>query len=200
MTEIICNCEKSFEAEVPDVIDLAHDPGVIEEILTGTFLIFTCPHCGNAIKPEFPLNIVDSTTGVDIFLIPEIDRNRFLLGLYGNDDHDRVVVGFAELVEKLQITKASLDDKAVELLKYYLLVKAGSGANPRIFFAKIENENLVFDIFGLKTDEIGIARIPRALYESACQDLASKVNEEPYKMILEPPYVSVTKIEITEEE
>ena len=200
MTEITCACERSFEVDIPESIDLASFPEAADEIIAGTFLELTCPHCNNLIKPEFPLHVIDSRGTTDIFLIPEIDRDRFLLGVSEHSNHKRVAIGFAELAEKLLIARAGLNDSAVELIKYYLLIKARSAANPQIFFRKVEKDDLVFEILGMKADEIGIAHIPRKLYDSALSELATKMHEDPYKIILEPPYVSITKVEIAEEE
>jgi hypothetical protein len=200
MTEITCACERSFEVDIPDSVDLATQPKATDEIIAGTFLTFTCPHCGNQIKPEFPFHVFDSSDATDIFMIPEIERDRFLLGISEHTDHERVVIGFSELAERLLIRRAGLDDRAVELIKYYLLIKAGPTANPQIFFRKVESEDLILEILGMKADEVGVARIPRKLYDSALQDLSTKIHEDPYRIILEPPYVSITKIEIAEEE
>lgn len=198
MATITCVCDKTFDAVIPESVDLSDDTGTLRQILKGTYLTFTCPHCGHLVKPEEPLRVTDANRDIDIFLVPERDRNRYLLGLTDYPDADRVVIGYPELVEKLKIYDAGLDDSAVELIKYYLLVRVGAGTTPTILFEDIERESLVLEIIGLRDDEVGRVNIPRGTYEQAASELPEKRLEEPYNTFLEPPYVSINKIEIEE--
>jgi hypothetical protein len=186
-----CVCEKTFEAEIPDSVELTADKTIVERILDGTFLTYTCPHCGYSVKPEVPLRITDSSLNID-------KRNRYLLGMTDFPSAGRIVIGYKELVEKLKIYLADLDDCAIELIKYYLLARAGPGAAPSIYFQERDGDELLFDIFGLREDEIGKARIPGELYEKSLGELPEKRGEEPFISFLTPPYVSITKIEIEE--
>jgi len=198
MSVVTCVCEKTFEADIPETVDLSAGAETVESILRGTFLTFTCPHCGHSVKPEVPIRFTDPGKGRDIYLIPERDRNRFLLGQIEHPPVKRIVIGYAELVEKLKIYTEKLDDCAVELIKYYILVKAGSGASPSIYFDRIDENMLVFDILGLREDEIAEIKIKREVYDKAEAELPLKRQEEPYNMFLQPPYVSISKIEIEE--
>ena len=198
MGEITCVCEKTFEAVLPESIELSDSPDTVGKILDGSFLTFTCPHCGFAVKPEIPLRITDSSRDMEIFLVPERDRNRYLLGLAEYQTGGHIVIGYGELVEKLKVYAASLDDGAVELIKYYMLAKAGAGVTPRILFRGYEDGELVFDIFGLRDGEVGRARVSRQLYEKAVDELPEKLRHEPFSSFLAPPYVSINKIEIEE--
>ena len=200
MSTITCVCEKSFEADIPESVELSEDPVAYKQIIDGAFLTFTCPHCSHSIQPDLPLRITDSSKGIDIFVVPERERNRYLLGLTGYDSPDRIVIGYAELAEKLRIYMTDLDDSAVELLKYYLLIKAGAGFTPSIYFTGIEGNSLLFDIVGLRDDEVGRLKIGRDVYEKAAKELPAKKDEEPYSTFLEPPYVSISKVEVEVEE
>ena len=198
MAEITCMCDTTFEADLPDSIDLSKDPGLEKAIMDGCFLSFACPKCGSTIKPDVALLVTKPDIDLDVFMVPEKERNRFLLGLTEYEGYKRVVIGFAELVEILTIHNADLDDRAVELLKYYLLAKSGAGTNPTITFVGLENRHLLFRIAGLQADEVGIARIPREVYEKSLLELPMKETEEPYSVFLSYPYVSISKVEIEE--
>ena len=198
MGMITCVCEKSFEADLPESVELSTTTDTVERIFDGTFLNFTCPHCGYSVKPEVPMRFTDSSRDIDIFLVPERDRNSFLLGHTEYHSPGRIVIGYSELVEKLKVYAASLDDSAVELIKYYLLAKAGAGATPIIYFRGCEEGDLLFDIFGVRDDEVGRARVPRELYEKSVKEFSEKRRQEPFSSILTPPYVSITKVEIEE--
>ncbi|MBN1686743.1 MAG: CpXC domain-containing protein [Spirochaetales bacterium] len=198
MGTITCVCEKSFEADIPEAVELSGSTDVYQRLLDGTFLAFTCPHCGHEIRLDAPLRVTDALKGMDIFVVPDHDRNRYLLGLSDYTSGGRIVIGYAELLEKLRIYAENLDDSAVELIKYYLLVKAGAGVTPAIYFHGIENDTLIFDIVGLRNDEVGRIKIGRDIYEKAVNELPDKRQEEPYSTILQPPYVSICKVEIEE--
>ena len=195
MAVLTCTCEKNFEFDIPESVDLSLRPEATEEILSGTFFTLTCPHCGEIIKPEFPLKITDQEKKIDIFLVPEMERDRYLAGLTHYPESARVVIGFAELAEKLRILSDELDDRAVEILKYYLLLKAAN-QDLRIYYKETDGDDLVFEIIGLRDGEVGNARIPEALYNTSKHELEHKLGEEPFSLFLEPPYVSVNKIEL----
>lgn len=89
----------------------------------------TCPRCGKRLTPEFPFRLSLAGGRGEIMLVPEKDR----IGLArGKLDYElgspyRVVVGFPELAEKLHILAAGLDDRVIEIMKYYLLTGAAGG-------------------------------------------------------------------------
>lgn len=196
MAEITCICEKTFEADIPDSIDLNAEPGAASRILDGSYLTLTCPHCGNIIKPEFPIHVTNDEHGIDVFLVPEVERDRYLAGLTEYTGYNRVVIGFPELAEKLRIAADGLDDRAIEILKFYLLAKAGPGAEPKIYYRSRNDGKLMFEILGLREGEVGNAALEESLYRRSLAELPVKEKEEPFSVFLEPPYVSVSKIEL----
>ncbi|MEW5816032.1 MAG: CpXC domain-containing protein, partial [Spirochaetota bacterium] len=132
--------------------------------------------------------------GIDIFLIPEAERNSYLAGRISYETGKRAVIGYPELLEKLVILRNDLDDEAIEIVKYYVLQKTETEAEIKILFDTLEGANLVFHIYGLKAGEIGISRITRAFYDKVISVLADKRKEEPFDEILHPPYISIRKI------
>jgi len=205
---IACFCEKTFDAEIPDAIDLSLDEGVQDLILGGDFMAVTCPACGKRLTPEFPcvVSMAGEIPGAggarDVLLVPELDRVACLSGRHGGlkDGHARVAIGMPELVEKVLIFSRSLDDRVVEIMKYYLLTgSAGSAAEDRevtLRYSGDEGERMVFHITGLSEGQIGVARLGRDIYDRIQSDLATRLAEEPFSIFCDAPYVSIRKAEL----
>ncbi len=201
--EIVCFCEHRFETDPPDEVDLARSPEMEEAIVMGSFMATKCPRCGRLLKPEYPARVRDDARGIDLFLVPEEDRRDYLRGAlpYPTGGSARLVIGYAELVERLQIARCGLDERAIEVVKYYLLRRAlqesdadDRAARTAVLFARQEGEALVFHVHGLKADEVAVVRVPRAKYEQVLVGLEKRLHEEPFDRLLQPPYVSINNL------
>lgn len=190
-----CFCDFPITMEVPDEIDLRENPETGKAIRDGTFLSTTCENCGKLLKPEFPLRITDKSRGIDIFLIPEDKRSAFLTGREKFPPADRIVIGIPELLEKITIYENELDDRALELIKFYLLQKAGKDSIELYFHKKKEN-SLILHIHGLKPKEIGVTKIPMSVYEKAKISVNTKKYDNAVEESLSPPYISVKPLSI----
>jgi hypothetical protein len=206
---IACFCEKTFEADLPTVIDVAARPEAADEVLRGEFMAVTCPACGKRLTPEFPCRFSGVPAGslgaLDIELVPEVERVAYLAGRLGRDlrKPDRVAIGVPELAEKLTIFRAGLDDRAVEILKYLLVTRPGRDAQPApaagremiVIFRGIEGGKLLFHIAGLRENEVAVARLEQALYDRIVADLVNRLADEPFRDFCDPPYVSLRRVE-----
>lgn len=202
--ELTCMCERTLSVDFADAVDLQAEPAREDEILEGTFMSVRCA-CGKLLKPEFPFRIRDAQRGLDIYLVPSLDRARFLMGKLESvpTGVQRVVVGFAEMQEKLRIANAKLDDRAVEIAKYHLLRRAEAdnpGRDVVIYFATRGGGFLTFDVHGLRPGEIGRLRVPEDAVERITADLPRNLKREPYRSFLTGPYVSCTRVAEGEEE
>ena len=110
----------------------------------------------------------------------------------------KIVIGYSELVEKIRLKTNGLDDRAVEIIKYYLLEKAlisaDSESEIRIVFKRMESCSLVFNIEGLKTGNVGVSKISTDIYNKTVVNLENTINQEPFNTLLAPPYISLNKI------
>ncbi len=195
MKTITCFCEHTFSIEAPEHIDLRMHPEIREKILTGTFMSFLCPQCGAELKPEFPVHITDGDKGIDLFFIPELERNSYLTGRTSYSAA-RIVIGFPELQEKFKLYEAQLDEKAIELIKAYFLERAESSGEIHIYFGKLEQEHLLFYIEGLKDSETAVTKISHQVYASFKEKIDNKTYDTALEEILTPPYISVEKIRV----
>jgi hypothetical protein len=197
-------CERVVKADFPDEVDLAKEPAREDEILDGTFMSVRC-ECGKLLKPELPFRVRDATRGLDVFLVPSLDRAQLLLGTLEGVPTGvaRVVVGFPEMQEKLRIANAKLDDRAVEIAKFHLMkraVAAGPGKDVAIYFASRGGGFLTFDVHGLRPGEIGRLRVPEEAVERIVAELPKNLKREPYASFLKGPYVSCTLVGEGEED
>jgi hypothetical protein len=206
MKKITCYCEETFEADIPDEVDLDKNPGAITSIIEGTFMCATCPRCGKTLKPEYPFRLFSTSRGINLYFIPELDRSPYLLGKleYSIGTPDRVVIGYKELVEKIRIYQENLDDMVIETIKYYLMKKAVETSDNEepdidVYFYEKKPGSFIFHIEGLKEKEIAVTEIKKDMYDKIVKDIDQKAKSEPFKDFLTPPYVSIKRIYIENE-
>jgi len=206
MKKITCYCEETFEADIPEKVDFDQNPGALTAILQGEFMSVTCPACGKILKPEYPFSLTGSTEGIDFFFVPEMDRAAYFIEKleYDTGTHQRIIIGYRELVEKIKIYKEDLDDRIIEVIKYYLLQKAvdtvkDEDADIDIYFHEKKAGALVFHIEGIKKDEIAVTQIQGEMYDKIAGDIDKKASTDPFQTFLKPPYVSIKKVYIDNE-
>ncbi len=197
---IACFCDKVFDAEIADSADLDAEPDVEKQIESGDFMAVKCPQCGKRLTPEFPFRLsLKSGRGV-LLLVPEKDRADLSRGKldYQTADAYRIAVGFPEMAEKLCILAAGLDDRVIEIMKYYLLTGSmASGDQERDITLRWKGEEdgrHVFHVLGLKEGEIGVARLGREVYAKIAADIETRAGEDPFRDFCTPPWVSVNKV------
>ncbi len=198
LRRIACFCDNAFDADIPDSADLAAEPEVAKLIASGDFMAVTCPKCGKRLTPEFPFRL-SLADGRELFLVPENDLGGFIRGKL---DYDvgapfRVVVGFAEMAEKVKILAAGLDDRVIEIMKYYLITgNAQPEEQDRAVTLRYQGEEggrHVFHVLGLKEGEVGVARLASEIYRKIEADVEKRIQEEPFRGFCAPPWVSVRK-------
>jgi hypothetical protein len=197
---IACFCETTFDAVIPASADLKVDPDVEQLILDGSFMSVTCPACSKMLSPEYPFHLTGVREVGDVFLIPEADRNAYARGKldYTTGSPGRIAIGFPELVEKLIIFNTGMDDRIIEIMKYYLLTGASAPqdeeSDVRVLYRGSDEGRLIFNIIGMKEGEVGVARLAEGLYAKIAADLPGRLLEEPFKDFCQAPWVSVSRL------
>lgn len=203
MRSVTCPCEAVFEADLPESVDLDTRPRAVEEILDGSFLSARCPECGTVVKPDLPVRVTSEARGIDIQVVPEMERYAFYRGAVPLPSGSEAVIGYRELVERIRAVRDGVSPRALEVLKYLLLARAQQDspeAEIVIEYAGREEDAFVFDVWGMKPDEAGVVRVPGAVYEKTLSELARKSSEEPFSRIFAGTYRSVRVLEADPEE
>ena len=196
---ITCRCENRVEIVVEAEYDISIGSPAHQAIRDGSFLSTRCDRCGERVAAEFDFEAIDGCQRRMRFL-PESQRNRFMLGTVEISEGQRVLIGFRELAEHVELMRDRLEREPIEFMKYQILRRANSTADVRIYYDGREGSELRFHIHGLKEDEIAVMRLPETIYSRSRTDVDSLRGSEPIRTILEPPYVSIHKIELEPEE
>ncbi len=198
MRKLTCHCEQTFNADIPETVNLDDSPEVIADIADGSFLTCVCPTCNATLHTDLKTRFDWPSKKTSLVLIPEIDRFAYLSGLIPHEADAQAVIGYAELADRVAALAANLDPIAVEAIKYHLLVKSREAAganNATIVFEKVdEGGNLEFHIHGIREGEIAVSKLPRSIYDAVKTDLAADPEKDPYPQITNGSYVSVKNI------
>ena len=200
MRTVHCNCGNEIEADIPETYDVEKNPGLLEGIVRGDFLTLRCDQCGTLLKLELPVRITSSSHDMDLYYLPDSKREQFLGDTEDFPEAKRIVFGYPELVEKALTALHGLDDRVIEILKYFYLRKNPNAENITIYLDEVQETSLLFRIHGLKKDEVGIAKIDRAFYNKIGEELDAIVEKEDLTEVIEPPYVSIKKVVVEVEE
>lgn len=119
-------CHTQFPFIVHDSINVGIDPQDKEKILDMSIFQYHCPHCGNTDIVCYPLLYHDPVNGLWIqvywreedFGRPVEEKVQDLIRIMGQKHYRRrEVFGYWELIEKIRIFDAGLDDFAIALMK-----------------------------------------------------------------------------------
>ena len=165
--KIICpSCGKEGEFLVWDSINTVLNPEMKEKVRNRSAFVFTCPHCQQSAEVQYDFLYHQMEDNLMIYQVneKEVGRTQEMFLNAGTDMESeykfRVVVSREELLEKLEIFDAGLDDRVVEMEKIFLLAgimeKYPEKKIEQSFFARNETDELLVFV----TDkEIGRAHV-----------------------------------------
>lgn len=198
MRTITCNCEHAFEADLPEEVNLDLEPETFASITSGSFLTCTCPACGAVLHTDLETRILWPSRGMQLILFPELTRVSLLSGRQTAPDGFELVIGYAELADRVAVYGARLDPLAVETLKFHLIGKAKEtdpDRHPLITFERLESTgNLLFHVHGLRDDEVAVTTVPRSLYETIESRVLSNPDTEPHSLLRNGSWISALNI------
>ena len=176
--KITCFCENSFDAEVPEEINL-DECSNLEEIQNGTFMNFTCPSCGKKHKPEFRLSVLWPSKNLCFEVFPELDRGEFYRRKKPPAEKKpypmETIIGYPEMAERLAVIRDGFDPLAMESIKYFLHIKAEEqypDDEMEIYYFAFQEkkETIEFHIHGIRADEVAVMKVPLSLYKKTLDD------------------------------
>ena len=143
-------CHKQVPFILHSSINVGIDPQDKEKVLDLSIFQYHCPHCGAADIACYPLLYHDPEQGLLIqvfwreedFGQPVEKELRDLIEIMGQKHYRRrEVFGYWELVEKIRIFDAGLDDFAIALMKSMNKIQQ---EEVQLFFDKREDKQLKF--------------------------------------------------------
>lgn len=203
MRKVTCRCDTSFEANLPEEVDLDASPGTLGEILSGDFLSVACPSCGAKLKPELRVRLFSKKLGLDMVAFPELERISLYRGVADLPKGAEAIVGYPELFERARILTDGLDPEAIEIMKYWLAQKAveqAPDAEIAVAYAGKKGEKLAFHVTGLKEGQVAVLPIDQATYAKTLSEKARSIKEAPFSRIFKGPYRSIRALEADAED
>lgn len=168
-------------------VNVTLDPELRERVFERTLSKFCCRGCKLEASVEHDLLYHDMSLGFMIQLDSqgrfdgeEFDRLTPLLAGSGAGPRlTRVVGGYNELLEKVLIFEAKLDDRLLEVLKVMLVARQPEIADASLFFDSVSAES--FKLVALKGDMSGKLELPlSSLRELSSQPaLAGRLVSQP---------------------
>lgn len=156
----ICNnCGRQHELEVLSAVNVAEVPSLKAKVISGELFKWECPQCGTVNLIKYPFLYHDPAESLIIVLTDaQVSADSLPEGYTG-----RLVRSVGELVEKVKIFDAGLDDVVVELCKYVTLRELGSqvplkffrldGADAEMTFTYPQDGNMQMIAVGLNVYE-----------------------------------------------
>lgn len=203
MRKVTCMCETTFDADIPEEIDLDSNPGVLGDILAGDFLAVSCPSCGARLKPELRVRLISKKLGMDIVALPELERISLYRGAVELPKGAEALVGYPELFERARILEDGLDPGAIEIIKYWLVQKAeeqAPEADIRAAFAGRKGDRLSFQLSGLREGELAVLPVDQGTYVKTVAEKARSSREAPLSRVFKGPYRSIRVLEADAED
>lgn len=185
------NCTTENEVILWEKININMNPDLKEKLFDESINNLECKNCGYKSRIDIPLYYNDAKKHYFIYLVSDFpvgkeeedkliktlnDKTMTILNQEYNNKV-RVVFEYYNLLEKINIFEAGLDDRAIEgckiLARTQLKLLEGRGA-----FAGIEGDKLIFNFFEKEDKEaVKSFEIPKAMYEEVKQLIENKDKE-----------------------
>ena len=183
-------CQASADVELYDSVNIQTDPVLRSALMENQLNAVTCEDCGHAYRIDKPLLYSDPDRRMLIYWIPTADGDHekgeeSFRGMVSQmtqimpEDvglpEIHLVFTRTELVERIFMREAGLDERIIEYIKYMILVKNIEQVSPRdkvlLFNAEDSNEtSLCFVVQNLETRQLEtVIEYSREAYKGICE-------------------------------
>lgn len=122
MAHVNCSrCGKQTEIELRSIIQVAEDPELKLRVKDGSLFVWECPYCGSRNLAKYPVLYHDPQARLMIWLFPgdEMPPKAVEEAVAGLEGYTfRLVREVGDLIEKVNIQDAALDDVVMEVCKW----------------------------------------------------------------------------------
>ena len=132
-------CGTAFDVQRCDIVNVRENPELKASVISGDIFLQECPRCGRRHLASWPLVYLDPD---EMVLLMLSDKPLAMEDTGGYTA--RRVARAGDLVEKVKIFDAGLDDKAIELCKYVTKQEAGKEMDLRFLRLDGADNELVF--------------------------------------------------------
>lgn len=147
-TQITCpKCQHPQDFTIWNSVNVDLDSSLKDQILSGELTRFKCDQCQHTSEVVYPLLYHDMTrkmmvnfvAGGDISELVNQPLGAMMGGFHGYQF--RIVTSRNELIEKIWIAEAGLDDRAMELFKLSLIGQMDASEGDELLFAGEERKS-----------------------------------------------------------
>ena len=187
-------CEKEFDATIYTNINATTENGLAKRLRDGSLFLQYCPHCSQKINMEYSfiyhqvedhllvhycVSDEDLERAQKSLTQPSDEEKQMVNALMANDTMIRLVRSKAQLLEKVCIYDAGMDDRVIEIMKHMV---AGSFLrdNPD---KKISN--ICFNVYTQSGQEIEVGKKFLEIYCDNNKVAQAEVTEELYRMVFD---------------
>lgn len=148
---LVCSrCGQASPVPVHSVINVREHPELKEEVSSGRVFLWNCPVCGTPNLARYPFLYHDPDLRLLIWMSDgdrsvEEQMDRTVRGEEGLKDYTaRMVDTPGDLIEKIMIFEAGLDDVAMEMCKYIVRGDIGKDVDLKFYSAGGADHELTF--------------------------------------------------------
>jgi len=149
-------CGKYHNADIYDGVDVSKEPQFRAKVMDASIFDFVCPDCGTVNGILYPFLYHDPTRRFMVQLVDHTVKEDPFTELFNTDDEtDQAIKGVVEdmkqryylrtvttpneLMEKIAVFEAGLDDRVLELIKQGILAADASGTILQLYFAPTDS-------------------------------------------------------------
>ncbi len=212
-------CSHAISAELYDAINVKNSPDLKDQLLKNQINSVVCPQCELAFRVDKPMLYSDPDHGLLIYLLPTSDdgieegEDRFSAWMRAtikalpdrvNPPNVHLVFNRTELVERIFLKEAGLDERLVEYIKYLVYSRNAAKFHPvekvMLFNAQDSTEeNLRFVVQDVETRQFeAMLDYSRSTYQALVETFGDTEKTADLLELFPGPYISARALILRE--